>query len=650
MCLCVLTVYSEVDMSSRMSGSNLRDALFANENVWVDEIDEVLTNLDSDILGDSWVVNDGIYKEGDMWVPPTEENYSQSSRRMGSSDSVQFSYKSSCSTTTWFDYTSHFWVKYGHFTWDGRRSTETNQYGPREDGPSGFEETIDLREDVYTIDGYLVDTLTTPSVEKAVEHIEDQLEKVEERIQFNLDIEAAYGSLSTDVAELDDISDVRHKCPVRVSGSGSKSVERQSKYFGFYSNILRYPVSDSGAGTTSAYSHNPSEERIYENVNRAVSRYFELQDAGLTRSGLDPKDVSNYPKQRRESLQSYYRNHIHNGSNKSLIVPIGCRLGEEDIRKFKIGIYGSTVVYGRSDGCWEIVNCTDEEESLVVAIGTEGYEAEMLGMNKKERERCHQRSSFTGDAVDVLLDIANVRDGCSNKVDVVETTQDLVSSVQSFISDPTDWRPSLLNSYSPDMNARIAYLMSCIPKTILGGDWEYEFKTYGEERLILKYVPDGLTIWNRTVNKISISFNDNIYLVSDLFESDETFHSVSKIINELENRMDIIENMVRKNQFVENIHTVYQKKGQDVDSNEIIESESTEILNDICGVSTSTIKSIAEEYGTYVCLAETENDLSEYENHHFEKDAQFISEYTRQFTDIYKKTRIHSESDISRNN
>lgn len=645
-------------MSSQMSGANLRDALFAGENVWVDEIDKLLRNLDSEVLDDKWVVNDGVYEEGEMWHPTTSEKYSPSGRGFGSSSSVQFSYQASCVTTTWFDYTSHFWVRYGRFTWDGRRSTVTNQYGPREDGPSGFEETVDLGQDVYTIDGYLVDPITTPSVEKAVEHIENQLEKVEERIKFNLDIEAAYGCVGSgvlgvdDISEVDDITDISHSCPVRVSGAGDKSVERQSKYFGFYSNILLYPPSDAGIGTTSAYSHNPSSEQIYENVNRAVSKYFELRDAGKTRSSLDPEDVVNYPKQRRKSLGSHGGNHISSSSDDSVVIPIGCRLGKESVEKAELGLHGSVVLYGRSDGCWEIDNCMDEDESLIVAIGTEEYESEMLEEDKEVTDGHFRRSRFTDDAVNVLSDIAGIRSGDSAEVDEVVTNRRLVSGVRNFVSEPTDWRPSLLDAYCTDKDyrtdkdARTAYLMSCIPQTFLSDDWSYKYKKYGNGRLVLKYTPSDLTSWNQAVSKISISFEDGVYIVSDVFGADTEFHSVSKIINELEDRMDTIEERVRVNQFIEKIHTVCDNGCCDAEYSKIAESNPTEILDDIRGVSTSIISSIAEEYGTYVSLANTENDLSKYKNHHFEKKAHFISDYARQFTEVYLDLRIPRDSDI----
>lgn len=640
-----------------MSGANLRDALFANERVWVDEIDELLQNLDADVLGGSWVVNDGVYDEGEMWHPTTSENYSPSNRRFGASRSVQFSYQSSCRSTKWFDYTSHFWVRYGTFTWDGRRSTETNQYGPREEGPSGFEETVDLGQDVYTIDGYLVDSLTTPSVEKAVEHVKSQLEKVEERIKFNLDIEAAYGCVGSgvhsvdDISEIDDITDVSHSCPVRVSGAGDKSVECQSKYFGFYSNILLYPPSDAGIGTTSAYGHDPSDEQIYENVNRAVSKYFELRDAGKTRSSLEPEDVVNYPKQRRRSLSSHGGNHISSGSDKSEIIPIGCRLGDEDVKKNKLGIHGSTILYSRSDGCWEIVNCADKDESLIIALGTEEYEVTMLDMEDDNGDSEFRRSSsFTNDAIDVLLDIVAVRNGDSTEADEVVTNERLVSDVQSFVSEPTDWRPSLLNAYctnkgySTEKDAHTAYLMSCIPKTFLDDSWSYKYKEY-DEQLVLKYIPEELTSWNKAVNEISVSLNDGVCTISTAFSEDSTFYSVSKMINELESRIEVVEEMVRGNQFVEKIHTVYQDGNQNVEYSNVVEAESTEILSDIGGVGTRTIKSIAEEYGTYTSLAETDDSLSEYDNHHLKKETAFISDYTSQFINVYGDLYIPLDSD-----
>lgn len=500
---------------------------------------------------------------------------------------------------------------------------------------------------MYTIDGYLVDPITTPSVEKAVKHIENQLEKVEERIKFNLDIEAAYGCVGSgvlgvdDISEVDDITDISHSCPVRVSGAGDKSVERQSKYFGFYSNILLYPPSDAGTGTTSAYGHNPSSEQIYENIKRAVSKYFELQDAGKTRSSLDPEDVVNYPKQRRKSLGSYFGNHINSSSDDSVVVPIGCRLGNESVEKVELGIHGSAVLYGRSDGCWEIDNCTDEDESLIVAIGTEKYESEMLEKDKEETDRHFRRSCFMDDAVNVLSDIASVRSGNSSEVDEVVTNKQLVSDIRNFASEPTDWRPSLLDAYCTDKNyhtnkdARTAYLMSCIPQTFLSDDWTYRYKKYGNRRLVLKYIPGDLTSWNQAVNKISISFEDGVYIVSDVFRADTEFHSVSKIADKLEERMDTIEESVRVNQFIEKIHTVCDNGCCDVEYSKIVESNPTEILNDIRGVSTSIISSVAEEYGTYVSLAATENDLSKYKNHHFEKKADFISDYARQFAEVF---------------
>lgn len=639
-------------MSSQISGSNLRESLFADENVWADEIDDLLRNLDSEVLGDSWVVNDGVYSEGGLCPPTTSEKYSPSGRKRGGSSSVQFSYHSSYSNTKWFDYTSHFWVQYGSLTWDGRRNLETNQYGPREEGPSGFEDTIDLGQDVYTIDGYLVDSVTTSSVEKAVEHVKTQLEKVEERIKFNLDIEAAYGCVGSGVGCVDDITEAPHRCPVRVSGAGDKSVESQSKYFGFYTNILLHPPSDANTGTTSAYSHDASSEQIYENVNRAVSKYFELRDAGKTRSNLDPDHIVNYPKQKKSSLGSYGGNHINSGDDASVVIPIGCSLGDESVKKSELGLHGSAILYGRSDGCWEISNCVDEDESLIVAIGTEEYEVEMLEEDKEGSDGHYGRSCFLDDAIDVLSDIAEVRSGDNSEVDEVVTNKRLILGVRNFVSEPTDWRPSLLDAYCTDKEYRTdkdvwtAYLMSCIPQTFLGNNWDYKYKNFGGGQLILKYIPSNLTSWNQAVNKISISFKDGVYTVSDVFETDSEFHSVSKIINELVDRMSIIEDNVRANQFVEKIYTICDGSCCNVEYSEIVEANPTEILDDIRGVSTSIISSIAEEYGTYLSLVNTDNDLSKYKNHHFEKEADFISDYASQFTEVYLDTHIPYESKI----
>lgn len=647
-------------MSSQISGPNLRESLFADENVWVDEIDDLLRNLDSEVLGDSWVVNDSVYSEGGLCPPTTSEKYSPSGRKRGGSSSVQFSYHSSCSNTKWLDHTSHFWVKYGSFTWDGRRNMETNQYGPREDGPSGFEDTIDLGQDVYTIDGYLVDSVTTSSLEKAVEHIKTQLEKVEERIKFNLDIEAAYGCVGSgvrgvdDISEIDDITEVPHRCPVRVSGAGDKSVERQSKYFGFYTNILIYPPSDANTGTTSAYSHNASSERIYENINRAVSKYFELRDAGKTRSNLDPDHVVNYPKQKKSSLGSYGGNHINSGGDASVVIPIGCSLGNESVEKSEMGLHGSTILYGRSDGCWEISNCAHEDESLTVAIGSEEYEVEMLEEDKEASNRYYGRSCFIDDAIDVLSDIARVRSGDNYEIDEVVTNGRLILSVRNFVSEPTEWRPSLLNAYCTDKDydtnkkSQISYLMSCIPQTFLGDNWSYNYKEYGNEQLVLKYTPSNLTSWNQAVNRISISIEDSVYIVSDVFETNSEFHSVSNIINELMDRMDIIEDNVHVNQFIEKVHTICDEDCCKAEYSEIVEANPTEVLDDIRGVSTSIIRSIAEEYGTYLSLANTDNDLSNYKNHYFEKEADFISDYASQFTEVYLDSYIPYESDVPR--
>lgn len=658
-----------VRMSSQVTVPSLRDELFAGEHVWIDEIDTLLQNLDASVLNDgSWAVNDGVYIEGEGYSTTSEKYPSYSPRKQDPSSSLQFSYAKKHPSTKWFDCTGHFSVKYKKLDKGGRRCTETNQYGPRENGPSGFENTVDLDQKMYVIDGYLVDSLTTPSVEKAAEHVADQLEKVEERIKFNLDIETAdriatkINRPNTDInniADINDITDFRVLSPfITVSGIGEKSAERIAQHFGLYSNILQYSPAEIDQHDLSEYKYDPdTDDEIYEKVNRAVSMYFELQDAGKTRSSLTPEDVINYPNRSQDGLASNGCNHNNEYEpesplGKNLTIPLGCESSTVNVTKTKQGIHGSATLYSRSDGFWEINNHANG--SLIVAMGTEAYEVYMLAKeyerNQDSQYQFPNKNRFTGDAVDILSDIDDIRRGNTIKKEVATNSQ-LVSNVQAFIPGRTEWRPSLLNSYCTDgEKPHISYLMSCTPETFLDDTWDYSQNNSGLE---ISYTTNSeLTNWNQAINTISISFENGTYVVSDLFNDDETFYGTSKVLNEIADRMDHIEMVVTGNQFVEQIHTIRTNKECTNKAcnmpgySEILQANPTEILDDINGISSLLTNSIAEEYKTYLNLARTNDDLSEYKNHHFENEATFISDYTRRFTNTYKRTDVPLESDI----
>jgi len=94
-----------------VAAKSLHTELYTEEQVWTDEITELFTEVDPDVLGDQWRVNDTRYKTGRSYRAMTDDNYDGSDK---TEKVAQFAYSpSDHAYRGWAEHSWSLWVTYG---------------------------------------------------------------------------------------------------------------------------------------------------------------------------------------------------------------------------------------------------------------------------------------------------------------------------------------------------------------------------------------------------------------------------------------------------------------------------------------------------------------------------------------------------------
>lgn len=297
----------KVVMQSAMN-SGLRSELYADEVVWCDEIDALLSHLSPDCItteNGRFALLDGIYDHIGKYAPYPDttqagqggETYPGAERRRTNdrtSCEFQFLVDDREGRTYWMAAVNALEVSYETLSGrDYQNLPETAQAASQQ--PDLNKSRGDSSsEDYYAIGGLLVDPLVTDEPEVAADHISSQLEEFADRICYLADLErftdSPYGE-TPDTPE--DYSDPRS--PVNVHGIGEKTTKSLARSFGVYSNILFSDESVRGF-TSASWGNQPEPDAAEENVKEVTDRYREFREQGATRTELQPEDLTDYPK------------------------------------------------------------------------------------------------------------------------------------------------------------------------------------------------------------------------------------------------------------------------------------------------------------------------------------------------------------------
>lgn len=617
------------------SAANLRDALYADKHVWIDEIDDLLRGLKPDILNENWVVNDGLYKDGSAYRPASDKHYKDGK---GGFKTVQFSYcPSYYGASDWIPRIRHFWVTYGT-KWDSELDVDGGGYGLRTDGPSAFADNT-RTESKYVVGGLLADTLATSSVERVVHHIEEQFERVKDRVLLNLEIErmAADGRTSNQ-------GDPAHTSPVRVYGVGEDTVERLARHFGAYSNILQYDESYVHGHLSTSWGANPSSSLLLEEVDKAVSRYIDAYHNGEVKSSLLPEDLANYPQKQPERLGTNSTLHTsrqgepEDGQNKSR-APQGCVRGSAD-ETTHIGSLRTLSITARGDGVWVLKPTRDAHDGafeMLIPFGTEQQERRLAqrwyGYNLQDTylhdvyiatqlleyswdvcatpPSAHRQPNNTSVDTDTI-DTANT--------EITEQTLDnILSNTTEILSKDTGWTPSVRSAEGLHVGdaPELEYLLDCLPKNLVDG-WDSQvFQGINGNQAWFNYNPEDIkkTTWVRKPGQVRIHYSDDYDSATDVDDvSDETAskyvldgllvdpiatQSAARFFAHVEEQFEQVEEAVRFNAMVERVHFKQDVSGSTTTA-EV--GGQTTIFSKLTGIGPGTERQLASEYGTYANL------------------------------------------------
>lgn len=274
---------------------SLRDDLSPDSDVWTDEIDRLMDTFSGDLF-DKWEVYERGYKGRPLKISIVSNDFHSGGGDNYPSQGVQLAYlPESIKPTDWIQHTNEVYILH--------RSRYKSDFDidPEDDSQN---------EPKYIVKGTFVDPIVTRSVERAVEHVENQMERVAVATEFNAEIERlTYSNYfqQNDQPSLDILESSDPKCPVEskpsdqdcpvksVDGVGPTSTERLARRFGTYYNVTR----DEHPAIRPCLSdfHQTPISAVIEAAGEAVDRYNELRKREeWDRVDVEPDTWIDYPK------------------------------------------------------------------------------------------------------------------------------------------------------------------------------------------------------------------------------------------------------------------------------------------------------------------------------------------------------------------
>jgi len=458
-----------------------------------------------------------------------------------------------------------------------RRSLGVDEY----EKPFSDREEYDERR--YLIGGLLADPLITNSVEVAARHLEDQLEEVARRVEYNVDLETV-SSRNPD-NEL--------YSPTFVGGVGEKGTRRLAKHFGVYSNLQYYEADYIRRCPSSAYGNTVSMDSLIENIESMVIQYLDALEKGKTRTDIHPEDMIEYPKQQPKWTRR--GDHVsHTDSSKG-------RGGDAEGDKFKsdvetdsspdssgqvaVGSFESVKVRTRADGYWVLSPLHPEDVDgfeMIVPFGTEQNERKYLeSQHDAAPEKMYiqdayvvmQVLEFVWDSRNEFSDEINTFDDIPTNIDVRSPTDDfevedvaplLLSAASAYAG--TSWNrmpggASLNNRRNPET----AYLRDCVTDEFAG-----KLSVSGSRKVSFTYLPGDMsrTQWIRETNSLEVEykrphvpepvdkteFSGEVYVVSGVLVEPFASESIARVLAHVKTQLPKISEGTELNRDIEKLY------------------------------------------------------------------------------------------------
>ncbi|WP_276247547.1 hypothetical protein [Haladaptatus sp. YSMS36] len=269
---------------------SLRDSLYAPEGIWTDDIEALLRELDA--FDEGWEVRERSFKrKATFYSIASDEHYQRSGQYSYPTDRVQFAYMpENLVVTDWVAQTN--WLSVWYIAnWDTTYDADGDDLDDPNDRGG--------REKKYVITGTFVDPLATRDVSRAAEHVAAQFARIEAATETNADIERCGlvnwfrdGEPAFDNPFWEEYT----MSPIRaVNGVGTTTIERLSRTFGTYHNLVEGD-DNTIADCTSGF-HRVSSTLIKEAAADAVDRYRRFAThPDWTHSTHDPASWTEYPK------------------------------------------------------------------------------------------------------------------------------------------------------------------------------------------------------------------------------------------------------------------------------------------------------------------------------------------------------------------
>ena len=276
-----------------MGRNSLRSSLNAPEDVWTKEIDRLLAKVDRNAINQrmgKYGIIDGIYHPKDIsrYRDTTNEGYNPK-QTDSNACTFRFMPNGDRGRTYWTECVCNIVVSRSE-TWhpmydvdvDEMRNTDHTKNGGFANGET----------QKYVISGVLVDPLVTRNEEIAVHHIEEQAHKVAERIIYNTEMERFY--LPPFEEEKEHANEYEWFSELAsIKYVGDETIRRLAQTFGLYSNLLFYKSSISAYIQSNLNS--PDAQKLFSNIESAVTRYNKFREQEDSESKLKPEDVEDYP-------------------------------------------------------------------------------------------------------------------------------------------------------------------------------------------------------------------------------------------------------------------------------------------------------------------------------------------------------------------
>lgn len=279
---------------------SLSGELHAAPDTFTDGISQFLSECPEEWL-DEWEVYERAYVER-PWARSrvSEESYRKIQRNFYPSDSVQFAYlPESIEPKTWIVRTNAVTVRHDS-GYD--REFDVDPDGDRQKGQNEKSWANSGKEPKYWVKGAFVDPIITRSIERVVDHLETQMERIRLATEFNAEIERMDRQEdhweNWDKEPPRELSEyTEQSCPAgHPDGVGQRSIERLADKFGTYYNVT---VGEGGEIKNCLSSwHRPPAGPVIDAIDIAINRYQEFRG----RDGWDHVDVApdswtEYPKE-----------------------------------------------------------------------------------------------------------------------------------------------------------------------------------------------------------------------------------------------------------------------------------------------------------------------------------------------------------------